>query len=151
MPASGNTSRQRRAPVKGSKIRFITGRYKGYNGWLDTAGGATNTMNYVIVDLNGKEIPTRVKKSSYIVERTPNTYVEAIFYQHPDILASMVRLARQLSECRLDGNDEDELEITFSSMLHRAVVANTGQGARYRDVDWTLSEEPNVVEDDSRL
>jgi hypothetical protein len=112
----------------------------GCTGWLDIANGVTELMLYVIVTTDEGEIPTRIAKSSVIDDRPPGTYVEAALQQHPAIFSNIVKLCKQLAECRLDGSDEDELGIMFATQLSEAVQKNKGRRARFREVKWDVDD-----------
>jgi hypothetical protein len=71
-------------------------------------------MLYVIVMTDEGEIPTRIARSSVVEDTPPHTYVEAALQQHPVLLSNMVKLCKQLAECKLDGSDEDELRASCS-------------------------------------
>jgi hypothetical protein len=131
---------RRRPPRKGTPIRCISGAYMGCIGWLDVANGATALMVYVIVATDEGEIPTRIARGSVVEDLPPGTYVEAALQQHPALLSNMVKLCKQLAECKLDGTDEDELGIMFATRLSEAVEKNKGSRARFRSIEWNILE-----------
>jgi hypothetical protein len=84
---------------------------------------------YVIVATDESRIPTRIARSSVVEDLPPGTYVEAALQQHPALLSNMVKLCKELADCKLDGTDEDELCIMFATRLSEAVQKNKGSGA----------------------
>jgi hypothetical protein len=110
----------------------------GKKGWMDTANGTTRTQYYVILETEIGNISTRVAKDSVVEDRDAQTYVEAIFLQHPDILQQMNRLCRALATCKVDVKNQDELQVICGQRLQHAVGRNSGRRARFRHVDWNL-------------
>jgi hypothetical protein len=95
----------------------------------------------VIVTTDEGEIPTRIARSSVVEDTPPHTYVEAALQQHPALLSNMVKLCKQLAECKLDGSDEDELGIMFATKLSELVQKNKGRRAWFPSVKWELLQE----------
>ena len=57
------------APVRGTRIQFVKGSYKGKKGWLNKAMDGTKTFAYIILDagqspLEDADYATRVKLTS---------------------------------------------------------------------------------------
>lgn len=88
-------------PSKGSKIRFVRGTYKGCKGWLDATNGFTASSAYVIVDDDGEEIYTRVRQTSFRVDKEPTTWAEAAARQHPEIGAAVNEVAQLFASCAI--------------------------------------------------
>jgi hypothetical protein len=61
--------------------------------------------------------------------------------QHPALLSNIVKLCKQLAECKLDGSDEEELGIMFATKLLEAVQKNKRRRARFRSLKWELLQE----------
>jgi hypothetical protein len=88
-------------------------------------------MFYVIVATDNGNIATRVASRSSVANDTPPLmYMEAALQQHPVIFIMIV-----------DGADQDELGIMFSSKLLEAVENNKGRRAHFRSVEWEVDKD----------
>ena len=125
--------------VKGEEIRFVKGTYAGNQGWLNTSKKSkSGRYDYVIVNLDDKEKPTRVLKSSIRKPfQEPETYEEAAVQQHPEMELAMIRLAEMFAECGVQ--QAGETVKLFVKELERAHhhQLQLGSKARYRNVNFT--------------
>ena len=147
---------------KGRRIRFITGPYAGYKGWLDTEEGETAETYRVVVDgykgkrknEKPKEKRTWVKKTSVRMEKAINTYEEAALDQHPDIDILMEKLVKELAKFDLDRENTGFVSI-FEKKLGEAIVTqdSLGHKARWRRVDFEKEKDNNkrVYVDPNRM
>ena len=128
----GSVAFKMASPVKGDRIYFTGGVYKGLTGWMDVAKTATKLMYYVLVlEDNGDEKPARMKKNSVsmaeTVEREPDSYEEACLQQHPDIENMMDKLAEKLSMCNVGPN---EIGSIFLKKMKEATLKQAQMGSK---------------------
>ena len=131
---------------KGERIEFVKGGYKGQMGWLNWNKGSTDKQHYVIVKASDKrvEIETRVNKTSVTAEKTPDTYVEDMLDQHPDINEMMEKLVMGTTKCRITAGQSGEAICRLMlDKLQNAEIAQgaLGNNATSRDVDWVEEEQ----------
>jgi hypothetical protein len=142
-PIMSNTVQQR-----GREIRFIKGKYIGYNGWINDHGDHTAHSYAVIVSgyksVNGgtHDRITKVRKESVRDRILPpaNSKSEAIMQQHPEIEQTMEKLCRQLAKCDINPRSNSIKEV-FGRKLLEAVAKQIALGnkATWKRVDYTRS------------
>ena len=125
--------------VKGSGVRFIHGKYKGYEGWLNSAVKFPKSSKnvYVIVNMDGIEKVTYVRNTSLKKkEHAPSTRWEAALQQYPTMEAHLSSLCRMMAECQFEHIDQamgelwiKELAAANKTLKKKGVVA-------YRKVDF---------------
>jgi hypothetical protein len=138
---------------KGERIRFISGKYDGSTGWLDTEKGTTAKMVNVIIAATGArrtEKESRVyKRSVQLVSdvRDAGTYEEAMLAQHRDINRLMEKLVSRMAECRVTARQSgrEMTRILISKMEEAEIEQNAlGHRATWRDVQF---DQNNIVLD----
>ncbi|KAL3903644.1 MAG: hypothetical protein SGARI_005282, partial [Bacillariaceae sp.] len=86
---------------KGRSIRFVKGKYAGYEGWEDKSKRKKKGSRYrpVIIKLEEKEKKTSVLKTSFrSLFHIPSTLEEAALQQHPDLELAMINLAGMFAQ-----------------------------------------------------
>jgi hypothetical protein len=133
---------------KGTAIKIVDGKYKGYWGWIDTSRDATACFVPVIVSIKKgsavAEKKTRVVHENYMLiteVKKPTTYEEAVMAEHSDIDALMRQLVKKLAECEnigAVGEAGNNVAGIFLDRLGKAIAAqnNKGEKARWRRVKW---------------
>ncbi len=115
---------------RGREIRFVKGKYIGYNGWINDHGDHTAQSYTVIVSGykrdNGatQDKITKVRKES-VRDRTlppPNSKSEAIMQQHPEIEAAVIEMARLFASCSI--TDEKSVMALIGKEIRRAQAEN---------------------------
>ena len=124
---------------KGEPLRFVNGKYNGFEGWVNAEKEKTKKMIYVIIDLGDGVLKTSmVKKSSVATpHESPDSYEEAALQQHPDIDLLMSKLARELARCHI-GSDSNKMKKLFAAKLVHAESEqfHLGNRATWRDVQF---------------
>ena len=84
-------------------IHFISGKYKGKNGWLDPSKEGNEEITPVIVQLGrGKGTKkTFVYNSSFkkVSVAKPTSYTAAAMQQHPEVEDAIIHACRLLARC----------------------------------------------------
>jgi hypothetical protein len=135
---------------RGTKIRFVGGKYIGEVGWFDTSREATAKSYPVIINAikkkDGKigDVTAMVRKTSVGVQDEPDaeSYVGAVFQQHPKITQLMDKLCAKLAMCEIDPQNGLLYKI-FKEKYVEAVERQTAKGS---DATWYQIE---YVGDDS--
>ena len=137
---------EKREPKKGAPVKFVAGSHAGLQGWVNTAGDATDNYTPIIVkqkkSKGGEEKPTRVKHENYVLLTAvgdPNTYEEAMLIQHSDIDQLLTKLVRKMAECeQIETSGEHGKTISKVFLLRLAdeinLQNNRGHKAHWRRV-----------------
>ena len=125
---------------RGDKIRFVGGTYIGRVGWFDMSREATVKSYPVIIsaikkkDGNIGDVTVMVRKTSVGVLDEPDaqTYVGAVFQQHPKITRLMDKLCAKLAMCEID----PQSDLLYKMFKEKYVEAVEQQMAKGSDVTW---------------
>jgi hypothetical protein len=124
---------------KGDQIRFVKGKYAGFQGWKDSSRKKKKGSRYrpVIIQLEGSEHMTSVHRASYRSPfQAPRSFEEAALQQHSDLELAMIRVADMFAEL---GVTDNRIAVNiFDKELKRAREdqLKLGSKARYRKVDF---------------
>ncbi|CAJ1945441.1 unnamed protein product [Cylindrotheca closterium] len=121
--------------AKAECIKFVAGKYKGKQGWLDHTRTADASTTPVIVNLpkKGGLYGTFVHTGSFrkISTDQPMTYAEAVF-QVPAIEASIVEAMRKLAKYDISKDEEE-----FKKQLDKEMMAaKDWMEQKGDDADW---------------
>jgi len=125
---------------RGEKIRFVGGTYIGKVGWFDTSREATAKSYPVIIsaikkkDGNIGDVTAMVRKTSVglLDEPDAQSYVEAVFQQHPKITRLMDKLCAKLAMCEI----EPQNDLLYKIFKDKYVEAVERQAAKGSDATW---------------
>lgn len=99
--------------VKGDRINFVAGTYKGEKGWFNVAEGKgrSNSLVDVIVENpkvgpkhnRGKAaVPTKVRMENVrVAKENPTSYLEAILEVNPTLIGDIQTICKKLAKCRI--------------------------------------------------
>lgn len=126
--------------IKGDEIRFVSGKYGGKSGWINTQEPADESVTPVVVNLGRKgEKCTYVHTSSIkrIATAPPVSYAEAVIQQCPDIEKNLVTVARQLAKCDLS-RDRQGFQAVVNQKLDEALLWQESRGSKamYRKIKY---------------
>jgi hypothetical protein len=121
---------------RGTKIRFVGGKYIGKLGWFDTSREATAKSYPVIINAIKKkdgtigDVTSMVRKTSVglLDEPDAESYVGAVLQQHPKIARLMDKLCARLAMCEIDPQN-DLLYKIFKEKYVEAVKRQTAKGS----------------------
>jgi hypothetical protein len=119
--------KEKTPPIKGGKIRFIRGSYKGCTGWLDTENKSKRKSKMIWVVVNdadyNEEVHTKVWQTSIRESfKVPATWAEAAVQQHPEIEGAVIEVARLFALCLIA--DEKSVIQLIGNKIRRAQMEN---------------------------
>lgn len=132
--------------MKGDAIRFVSGKYAGKSGWIDTEGVADDNVTPVIVNLGRKGLKSTIVYTSSIMKQTyykaPPSYAHAVIQQCPDIEKNLVTVTRQLAKCDIR-KDEEGFKGVMEGYLEAAAIwqENRGSKAMYRNIKFDKKQD----------
>ena len=136
---------------KGEAIRFVGGKYIGYNGFFNLSGDTTKCYYPVIVTNYKKSDGTVYDKVTKVAKDSvrassefsvPKSRAEAILNQHPKIEKQMNDLCRMLAQCELNPSLKS-IQKLFAKKLRAAAEKQQAKGssALYRKVAYNHDHE----------
>ena len=106
------------APVRGQRVRFIGGVYKGKEGWRNTARESTNHSMFVIIDEDqaadkDADFATRVKKDNVAIRSnvTPQTWEHYLVQEDLKVAHNIAKMAQSMAEAGVKEASADLLLI----------------------------------------
>ena len=125
-------------PIRGDLLNVTAGSYKGRRVWKNNAKTDTPKMIYVIIDMgDGKEITTRIKKSSVgPPPENPTSYEEAAVQQIPDLHYHLKKAAYHLAKCQISDWEEASRLFTVLCQEAQLELEALGPKASYYNIDY---------------
>ena len=123
--------------VKGLEITIIDGKYKGHEGWMNNAMKQPAKMRYVIINIDGEEVPKRISRKS-IGPRVvaPASFEEAAFQQIPEVRFHMIQAALHLAKCGIEDWDEAARMFIALGIAAKGEMEALGPKAAYYNIDY---------------
>ena len=129
---------------RGRAVRVVGGRNVGCTGWINLdKPKPQQSYNVFLVMKNGTVAEKQVCDNNIEFEKKPNSYAEAIFQQHDDILLKMNQLVDALAMCKIE-NEQPAVVAIFTKTLDAAVKKHRtriGNKAVHRDVAYGKPKE----------
>lgn len=140
-------------PDLGKQVRLISKGNESKRVWLDTRQKPTQKMMYVLVEdaVGGSLTSKRVMKTSVLMQHAsePKSRFQAMIQQKPEIEADILRLAKKIAKCKVDGSNElkNYVADTVNAALDKLKAC---PGTNWTELDFKSAEERKRIAEECK-